>query len=461
MAIDPNIALGIRPVEPLDITKLQQLRNLAMQERATEQQIAASQASEALTRAQIPQVQAATEITRAQLPGIQAESAIRARAAQFNDWLSKNSMGYTDPATGNVDRRRLAMAAEKEGYASEADSIMASHLKNLIDQANIATNEQQRGIALSNYTNDLISATANTVSNLKDPVARAAILARNSDFAERLMPGSGKQLLAVLGTNDPKTGGYVPDMPKVDAILKSTMSPLQAANLTIAQRQIAVAEESLRQAGITSISGPEARDPNSRMSVALRNLATNLGIPGVTSNMPAAEIANLPGFKQAVPAGIIPAEAKVGAIAGSQKEAQNAIRLDNTAAVVDRLKSRGLLTGTTKVGTWITNQVSKLANDPDYRTLVAELEEIQRNNPAVDTNVGADALGAQLRGLSKTAKDVSKEAGKVAGAVTFPQVSGPPGETLIKMINKQGQTIDVHPSRENEAKKAGYVRVTK
>lgn len=451
MAIDPSISLNIKPAEPLDLTRLQQLRNLVMQEQATAQQISASQAQEALARAQLPGVALQQELTAAQIPGVRAESEIRARASAFNKWLENNSRGYMDATTGNVDRRRLALAAEKEGFATEADSIMASHLKNLIDQANIATNEQQRGIALSNYTNDLISATANTISNLKDPAARTAILARNSEFAEKLMPGSGKQLLSVLGMPDEKTAGYMPDMPKVDAILKSTMTPLQAANLSIAQRQIAVSEETLRQAGITSISGPEARDPNSRMSVALRNLATNLGIPGVTPNMPAAEIANLPGFKQAVPAGIIPGEAKVGAIAGSQREAQNAIRLDNTAALVDKLKNRGLLTGTTKVGTWIANQVSKLGNDPDYRALVAELEEIQRNNPAVDTNVGADALGAQLRGLSKTAKDVSKEAGKVAGAVTFPQVAPqqqgrgaqtPTGKT-VQLIDRTGRLYNV------------------
>lgn len=429
MALDPSIALGIKPAEPFDITKFQQLRNLAMQEQAIQQQIAASQASEALTRqqipqvaaqtevtrAQLPQIQAQTELTRAQVPGVEAESAIRARAAAFNKWVSENAKDHIDPVTGQVDRQKLSYAATKAGYPAEGDAIFASYAANLATMSNV-------GKVASDVTNQSINHIANGLQFIKDPATRASYLKTSSDYMERLFPGSGAQIMNTLGNVDPKTRMIVPDMTKVDAVNKSSMTPLEAGNLAVAQQSVATSAEAVRQSGLANITGPEARDPNSRMSQAARNFAIAAGVPGVMPTMNAAEINNLAGFKEAVREAVVPSGAKTQAAGAATGGRTAAVKYNAAADIVDRLKQQGKLTGSTNISTWIQANKEKLLTDPDFRTLQAELSQITANNPSINTNIGADALSSQLRTSAKTAEKEVGEAERIVRATTFSQL---------------------------------------
>lgn len=447
MALDPSISLGVKTPETSNylapVEQGMKLAALGMQPELIQQQIAAS-------RQQVAASKSAQALTEAQTPGAAADSAIRKRAADFAKWQTENASKYTNAdGTPNIDM--FVNHASRSGYFTEAQAVAASDLDNKSKIALNATNDQERAIKQSDY----LKASLGHVATLLDAAPeskKAALLAQYAQFADSKVPGTGAQLLQAFGKPDPKTGVTSVDTDKVAAFKKATMTPLEAGNLAVSQMNAATSAESVRQGGIVNVSGPEARNPNSVQSQQARAFAIQAGIAGVTENMSAADIANLPGYKEAVAASVVPAAVKGEAVRGAVSGAQAANTYLSAKGAVDKLVQRGILKGSSTLGTFIEQNKERLANDPDFRAAQAALNEITRLNPAINpSTVSADALSAQLNQEANLALKQAKTAGQVAPATTFNQAVAPqtnqPVEPNAPAVQKYkpGQIVDGRP----------------
>jgi len=140
MALQPDIALGIKPPPAVDFTKFAQLRNLASQDQLLQEEIATQQAAR---------------------PGVEADAAVKQRALGFNRWMSENG-GKFMKEDGSVDHPALVRAATGVGYSNEASTIAktdidrtSATIKNATDQiasdnANISFVILSRGVRSPN-----------------------------------------------------------------------------------------------------------------------------------------------------------------------------------------------------------------------------------------------------------------------------------------------------------------------
>ena len=111
---------------------------------------------------------------QAALPGIQADSAIKQRAASFNQWLTDNASKYITPdvddngkpkQNGNhdIDYTGLIKGAAEDGYVTEAMGLAAKNLANKSTEAQIGqtaaltaqTEQQTVGLGIANDANAL------------------------------------------------------------------------------------------------------------------------------------------------------------------------------------------------------------------------------------------------------------------------------------------------------------------
>lgn len=505
MAIDPTIALKIQPAQPLDLTKLQQLRNLVMQEQATAQQIAASRAQE--------------ELTRAQLPGVVAESDVRVRAQKFNTDVLGNAAKFTN-ADGSPNITKFINFATEKGFLREAQSIAATDLTNQGQAIANATNEQQRQIALTNFMNTGIN-NASLLLHATPDKERASAAQTYANFLNSQVKGSGDQLLNMFGTVDPQTGAYKVDNNRINAVRQSTINAAtqESQGLEFAQRFYTA----------------EGRNPNSKQSKDFREFVRvqsggNVKIPEGTSLfdalmnptyretasqyvssqiMPAgtraqavgttamlqSTIANYDsaiGAIDAVPKQLLPTRlGTIGseafkkfveqnpALAGletaiqvhnnqfpndlidpmrqSLDEVRSKLRagrkqLENQAAGAAAITQTGAFptpTGTPPVG-------APVRETQRLDILEQELAKAVKGGKKADIEALMREINATRRGMGMPAREMpaAPSAAPAAAPAAAPQ-------GLIRMINKSGKVINVHPSREAEAKAAGYNRVTK
>lgn len=222
MAIDPSIALNVRAPEPFDITKFQQLRNLAMQEQATAQSIQASQAQEALARAQ--------------LPGVQAESDIRVRAQRFNTEVLGNPKEFTKP-DGTPDVSKFINFASSKGFLREAQSIAATDLQNQGTAITNARSEQDRQVALTNFIKTGIDHTSLLLHSTPEN-QRGEALKSYAGFMNTIVPNSGNEVIKMFGEQDPKTGMITVNPARVSSIRTATINAAtqETQGLDFAQR---------------------------------------------------------------------------------------------------------------------------------------------------------------------------------------------------------------------------------
>lgn len=258
MAIDPSISLNIRPVEPIDITKLQQIRNLAAQEESIRQSIAASQAQEALSRAQ--------------LPGVQAESDIRVRAQRFNTDVLGNPQEFTKP-DGTPDVSKFINFASSKGFLREAQSIAASDLQNQGTAIANARSEQDRQVALTNFIKTGIDHTSLLLHSTPEN-QRGEALKSYAGFMNTIVPNSGNEVIKMFGEQDPKTGMITVNPARVSSIRTATINAAtqESQGLDFAQRFYT----------------KEGQDPNSQQSRDFRDFVRvqtggNVKIPEGTS----------------------------------------------------------------------------------------------------------------------------------------------------------------------------------
>ena len=449
MAIDPSISLGIRPVEPVDITKLQQIRNLAAQEEATRQSILSNQAQEALLREQlrgtvplqqellrqqIPQTQAATALTQAQIPGVRAESEIRAQAAAANKWFRENTLKYADE-NGVVDRIRLGNAAQVAGFPKEADAITASHIANMISLGNV-----------NKAINDSITYVANGLDKLPPP-QRASYLQSKADYMEKQIPGSGQQMLKLLGNVDPKTNIVVPDMNRVGAVIKSAITPLEAEQLKNTRDQIAIAVEQLNQSGVMNVTGPAARNPNSDISKLYRAAAAEVGVPGLTENSTAADLNRVPGVTDRVQANVIGRDVKNLATTTAINLNNQTVDYQNVAKYAENLKNRKLIdANTTILGSWLQAQIgTKVEQDPDYLAIRSLMTKITANNPNFNINQPTDAIIKQANSFAEELKQKAAPYEQLAPLTTFKEVPKPATKSLAETAAPAAPKLNLKP----------------
>ena len=442
MAIDPSISLGIRPVEPVDITKLQQIRNLAAQEEATRQSISASQAQEALARAQLPGVALQQERVAAEIPGVRATAEQLVRAQKARTLATENAPRFVDPKTGEVDRRALSNFMSKSGYPEAGDEILKPYLDNLSIISNQETAAQTRAINDTNLLNDTIRQTANSLQFIKDPNKQAEMVKRNTEYINSRRPGLGDQIaLSIVGPTaipaDPNAPrNFIPDPERIKAINDSTMTPLEAANLKNAQTQLAQAWESINQSGILNVTGPQARDANSNISRLWRDAATRMGYPGVTERTSAADLQFVPGLRDFIVNDQIPAGTRASLLTRGTELRASTERFKSAAEVVQRLINRGELSGKTVVSVFLQQKIATLGNDPDFRSLQAKLDELNKENPSLGGFLTADALKNSLGDLAKRGENEAKTLEEQIKTGRF---------TELKRPEKAGQYIAPRP----------------
>jgi hypothetical protein len=256
MAIDPSISLGVRTPEPLDLSKIQQIRNLAAQEQAAYQNIAASQQQIAASQAQ----QRATE---AGIPGIQAETELKQRAAKFKQWTTDKANEFIDE-NGMPDPRKFSMAAARDGFYTEAQAIAAADLSNISQALANSRTQQDLNTNKFDFTQKALAHTANLL-DVAPAEKRGQILNQYADFADKLVPGSGGQLRQSFQTDTiDKTGIPGVDDKKIKAVKEATATYLQQQDLVMRQ---AAQGLTFAQSAFTK----NGQDPNSLESRSLRN----------------------------------------------------------------------------------------------------------------------------------------------------------------------------------------------
>lgn len=233
MALDPNISLGVKPVN-FGNSMLEgaqaglKLAQMQQQLRQSEQEIAASQASQALTEAQTP--------------GVAADSEQKQRGLKYINWEMANKKKFVRP-DGTVDTNAYVNEASSAGFGDFATKVAATDLSRTADQIKNATSQQEQSIAAADFTAKSLNHTA-TLLAAAPPEKRPAMLRQYADFAESKVPGAGSQLVQSFGVIDPKTGNMTVDAAKVNATRTATMSALEQANLANAQAQLGLAERS-------------------------------------------------------------------------------------------------------------------------------------------------------------------------------------------------------------------------
>lgn len=218
MAIDASIALNANAPQPVNFTdqasKLLNLKALQYKPQQIEQELATARANQAST-------EAAT-------PGIAADSAIKQRAASFNQFKTDNASKFvTTDADGNKKFSNAAFieAASQAGFNTEAQSVAASDLAN----SSAALTIKRGQTASAGETTDFVKNALNYASTLVSaapPEQQKELWDKYKGFADEQLPGSGKMF-----------GEYSPD--KIGAYRTATMSPqVQAEQQRAADLQL-------------------------------------------------------------------------------------------------------------------------------------------------------------------------------------------------------------------------------
>lgn len=433
MAIDPSISLGYKPPQQLDMlgaaTSGMKLAQMGQSIAQSQQEVLASQQA-------VEASKAAQANTEAALPGIQADSSVKQRAMAFNQWKTDNAANYTNE-DGSLNIAKFVGGANKAGYSTEAQTVAASDLDNKSKAITNATNQQSKDVATSTFTSTAANHIATLLDNPKlSADEKAAQLRKHTDYLNTLVPGSGDQVLSLLGTPSEDGKSITVNDKAVQANAQATMSKQEQVTNQISQQNAntsaqnaSTSAEQVKQGGIAGVSGPDARDPNSTQSRTAVQKAIDAGISGITLGVTsAADLEHLPGVKDQVTATTVPAATKAAATTGAVTEVQAANVYNNAAGLVDKMIKDGKMKPGTNVGTFISANSAKLANDPDFRALQSSLNQVTAANSSIDiTNVDGPGLSAQLRNQAGLSTQKAKTAASVAGATTFNQVPGANG----------------------------------
>jgi hypothetical protein len=422
MAIDPNISLGVKSPEGLDITKYAQLANLAQQNQNLQAEYATKMAA---------------------LPGVEADSAIKKRAADFNNWLTQNRAKLVNQdGSPNVDA--IINHASSAGYFNEAQSAAAHKFQTDAAQIKNSTDIQDRNLKTSKYTQDLLSTTA-TLLDAAGEKQRPELLQKYAQYADSLIPGSGKQITTIFGKPNKETGTIDVNQENVKAIKQATINALQQEQLGIQKGQLGISygqlgisqqDLALRQAaqgkefaaaGFT----PEGQDPKSEVNQMFRETMRKSGVP-VDDNMTIWKAQQIAGTKETATAAqtgqIVPAATRAGALAnigeleGYNKQLQTGINASSKLA-----KDKDYDTKIGQIGNALR---SRFENDPEFagmRTLV----QVHNANPLFKDDQIDVTMMSPRQILRKLQADQALVQNKISGqsnvvgAQQFPSNSSP------------------------------------
>jgi hypothetical protein len=487
MAIDASIPLGVKTDHNVGggimagVEGGMKLASLAQQIEASKQSVEASKANQALVETQTP--------------GAAADSEVKQRALRFNAWSQENAGKFRKP-DGSVDTLGAVEAAKLAGFGNEAQSIAISDLQLEANRIKNATDEQTRAHAQSNFMVKGIAHTASQIDGLTEDEA-GAMLAKSAALQDKLVPGMGEQMTNVLtkvvpvldaagkpviGPDGQPQVKRVVDQNAIKGAKTASMSALEQNDLALRKQQQAANLERYGQS-------PEAYSAASSLSTMARQALAKQGIDvAPTANY--RDLYQLYGDKLSSLAtnDVVSQEYRLGV---KEKAAAAQTDISNINAIEQAARSYGEALMGTRVGTigsdvwnkWVkTNpQLSALSTGvqaynmrfPDDKIdtskltvgeIIAKLGQwkITRQNDLV-TNLSN--MGPNINtGTGENAPNVPQVAPPAgapsAGAGVVPPVAKPAGTVLMKSPSN-GKVYQVPASSVAEAKKNGYIIVTK
>lgn len=432
---------------------------------------------------------------QAALPGIQADSAIKKRAANFNNFLMKNTDQFTNSdsdADGNtvvgtkkLDVGKLIQFSAASGYLPEAQSLAASDLANKAQVlANGQTQANTQGTQINNANNAqaLAISTRGYVSTFMDAYQKqnpAATPDQLDQQYNKLINGAKDQYKGALdvdgvfGTPEKGPSGQGPASYRYNpienkAMLTSTMTPTVQTDL--AQRW-----ETINQSGVSGQSGPEWRDPESAISKQARQAAIAAGADtGIVGNMSAAQLATDKSFGGAVMASILPATAREKYLGDQIQHQQNSnlflngqIALEDLAGKIDPADKAAFNASPT---TWITsqiqNRVAKYTNLPEFQQAQYAFGNVGKQNAQFPMGVDAGSLSTAFKNQARIEAEQAGISGAAAKSGTFNRASTASSSATqptpavnaggtVKMY-KNGKTYNIPAGKQAAAKSAGY-----
>ena len=428
MALDPSISLQLQPLPQIDLTRIQQLRNLMGQEALMGEQFKQAQLQQQLTQAEIP-------IRQAQLPGTIAMSKQQTIAAETQEKLQKGRQKISEflteqvsrpGATGAIDHDEVILRAFREGlpeaafeYQTLRNSNLAGQIKNNSDALNVA--DQQSILAASMLTR---------MPDAQRPAAAEQIRqSLNQQFKNTGM-NIGDIAIGSLYTTDTKTGQSKFDNTKLESRFQSTVTYENQKRL----------DEAMDRTFFT----PEAMDKNSALSKRTQDYmmqVTKGAFPKI-AGMSARDIYRDEGLRQyftnAAIAQISPPGARLGFEAEASKYNQRVQDYDRTLRYIDQLPKEYV---DLKISVAIERAAQDQINLPILKAIesgAARHNAENPNDPIDITKLSSPQARAKLNEARARAQAGFNDADKKAG------------QPVLKSESERRTTVDNRPPSEGE-----------
>lgn len=355
----------------------------------------------------IEQSQAATAILQAQKQGIVAESALQAKKAAGQAWLTENSPKFTKE-DGSVDMTKLVNAAKAAGHIDLAQTIALNDAKQLSDYATAKINEATATYAPQTSKASADKASAEAASATTNAVANA--WGHMSTFLRGLPV-------------DQQAQAY---MAQRDALMRA--NPTVFNNATLPEyngKNMPAIQSALEKGSMT----PEV----------MKNLELGFGTLGVSQKQ--AETSRI--------GTVTPILERAAGAAGAAQVYQNGVKAVEAMGIKP-----------TMLGTAIQQTISKFGlQDPRVQQLQAAIDTYNAENGTKLSLADAPSAINVLRqaGANKKAVANVPQASGVPNAV--PQPEAAPVKGMIEMKDpRTDEIIDVPESRIKEALAKGLKR---
>lgn len=357
----------------------------------------------------IEQSQAATAILQAQKQGIVAESALQAKKAAGQAWLTENSPKFKRE-DGSFDMSGLVNDAKAAGHIQLAQDIALNDAKQLSDYATAKINEAKATYAPQTAKADADKATADALTATTQAVAQT--WGHMSTFLKGLPAEQQAQAY----------------MAQREALMRT--NPTVFNNATLPEyngKNMKEIQSALEKGSMT----PEVQ----------KNLELGFGTLGVSQKN--AETSRI---------------ATVAPIIEKGVEAKGAAQIYQNG--VSALESMGI--SPTMAGTKIQQLIDTYGTqDPRVQQAQAAIDQYNADNPGANLKL---TDGPRAFAVLKQAGKIKEAKGKVAetaGAPKTPEPTKVPVKGMVKMVEKGGDpnvVFEVPESKVKEAESKGLIR---
>jgi len=369
MPLDPNISLNIQPIQPVDLTKIQQLRLLMGQEELQRQQVLQSMTQQQLGQAQI-------EEARARLPGVQATAEVLVRDAAFNKFLGTNAKEFLTPS-GSYNTPKLIELGIGAGFYDKIQPLVANDRMDALRQITNATNEQSRAAAEANFVGGALTHAAAIAHSMPADKQLDAINSYAS-MMNQIYPKSGDYVRSQFIKTDPKTGMDMVDKDKVAATRTATISAQNQEDMAFRFAQ--------------NFFTAEGRNPNSQISKDFRRFAAEQsGRPGlIPEGTSYFDALNNPLYKdvalQFIQSAQVPQATRAAALEAGSAIASTVTNYDNAITSLNKVSSKVLSTRPGAIGSAAFARF--VLTDPNLAGLdtAVQVHNNQFPNDPIDTN---------------------------------------------------------------------------